>query len=368
MEKNICCACDLHDKSLVLKIGRGRAEAVTRRLPNSSAGREALKRLLDDLRRKEGFERVVFAYEASGQGYGLYDEMKEAGFESYVLAPSLLSRNRSAKQRKNKNDEKDAELILEHLRGHVLGGNRLASIWVPPPAIRDDRDLCRARQDTQQKCSRVKTQIRCLLKRNDVSKPAQAGQGWTMFYRAWLRGQTKPAGAALGPGARAALRSLLRQLEFYEAEVAELDRHIAGLAASDRHRPVVEALKKKHRVGTLTALAFVVQLGDMRRFANRRKVGNALGLTPSANESGNAGDRKGHITRQGSPWIRHLLCQGVWNRLRVVPEEREYYDRLVARNPKKKKVAVTACMRRLGVGLWHTALEVQQAMQAEAAG
>jgi hypothetical protein len=32
---------------------------------------------------------------------------------------------------------------------------------------------------------------------------------------------------------------------------------------------------------------------------------------------------------------------------------RQYYQRLVARNPKKKKIALVAVMRRLAVRLWH---------------
>jgi transposase len=118
-------------------------------------------------------------------------------------------------------------------------------------------------------------------------------------------------------------------------------------------------------VGVLTAMVFVTELGDLRRFANRRQVGSFLGLVPSSAESGQAADRKGHITHQGPSRVRKVLCQAVWSRLRSLESERQAYDRIVHRNPKHKKIAVVARMRALAVKLWHTGLAAQTAPQAE---
>ena len=40
-----------------------------------------------------GKKRVIFAYEASGQGFGLHDELRGAGIECYVLAPTKLAKS-----------------------------------------------------------------------------------------------------------------------------------------------------------------------------------------------------------------------------------------------------------------------------------
>ena len=126
-------------------------------------------------------------------------------------------------------------------------------------------------------------------------------------------------------------------------------------------RSAVEAL-----VGTLTgvavlsAMVFLTEIGDLRRFANRRKVGAFLGVVPSSNESGEgAKDRKGHITRQGPARVRKVLCQAAWTRVRLDPQESKVHARIVQKNPNKKKIATVACMRRLGVRMWHIALEAQ---------
>jgi transposase len=78
-----------------------------------------------------------------------------------------------------------------------------------------------------------------------------------------------------------------------------------------------------------------------------------LGLAPRSFESGDASDRKGHITRQGSSRVRKMLCQATWSRARRDPDEQQAYGRIVAKNPKHKKIAVVASMRRLAVRLWH---------------
>jgi transposase len=67
-----------------------------------------------------GGARVVVAYEASGNGFILCDELRAAGFECHVLAPTKIER--SVKQKRNKNDERDADRLLEILRGHYLAG------------------------------------------------------------------------------------------------------------------------------------------------------------------------------------------------------------------------------------------------------
>lgn len=104
-------------------------------------------------------------------------------------------------------------------------------------------------------------------------------------------------------------------------------------------------------------MVFLSEIGDVTRFKNRRQIGAYLGLVPSANETGMTDDRKGHITRQGSARLRKVLCQAAWNRIRSDECEKPFYDRIKAKNPKRKKKAVVAVMRRLGIRMWHAALD-----------
>jgi transposase len=298
---------------------------------------------------------VIFAYEASGQGFGLYDELTAAGFECHVLAPTKMARSTQHRQRKT--DEQDAEQILQLLRGHVLAGNPLPRVWIPDGQTRDDRELVRARLDAAEKGVVIKAQIQGLLKRNRLTRPEHLKCAWTKKASAWLRMVTRDP--AVGIGVRATLASLLRQWEFLQTEIKRLDEALERLARSPRYAQAMSELIQLQGVGVLTALVFLSEIGDLGRFANRRQISAYLGLVPRSYESGAANDRKGHITRQGPSRVRRVLCQAVWSRIRQEGVDHAAYTRLVQRNPKHKKIAVVAAMRRLGVRMWHKAQAVR---------
>ncbi len=352
MDKITLAGFDLHDKSVLLKIACGREAPVKRSFENNERGSRAMIAELRKRAARAGSSRIVCAYEASGLGYGLRDLLEENGITCHVLAPSKIQR--SPKHRRCKTDEKDAERILEILRGHYLAGNDLPDVWIPDKQTRDDREITRARLDAQEKCSQVKTQVRTLLKRNGVPRPANCGVGWTQAYRAWLRAVSGRDGE-LAAGARLHLASLLRQIECLEAEVAALEREVAKLSATPRYAAALTHLCLLQGVGIFSAMVFLTEMGDLSRFSNRRQIGAFLGLVPSSDETGENDDRKGHITHQGPPRLRYILCQMVWNRMRFDPHEKAVYERIVARNPKHKKIAVVAGMRRLAIQMWHVA-------------
>ncbi len=132
------------------------------------------------------------------------------------------------------------------------------------------------------------------------------------------------------------------------------------MSETDRYAAASEELVERIKgVGLLTAMVFLTELGDMSRFNNRKVVGSFLGLVPSSNESGETDDHKGHITREGPARVRRVLCQATWAGVANDKREAKVYDRIVEKNPKHKKIAVVASMRRLGVLMWHIAKEAQ---------
>ncbi len=350
MKEVILCGVDMHDNSLVCRVAVGRGSAQTLRFGNTQGGRKQMFHHLAGLSKRPGPARRVVAYEASTQGFCLYDDCRDAGIECYILAPTKM--RKSKKDRKKKNDEADAQLILETLRGHVLAGNELPCIWIPDDKTRMDRETVRARLDLGRKLTQVKTQVQTLLKAHRLRKPGNVDKTWTRPYREWLTRLAEEWPA---------LASLVRQVEYLERETALLDREVETLSQEKRYelpcRALVENIKG---VGRLTAMVYLTEMGDLSRFVNRRKVGAFLGLVPSSSESGEANDRKGHITREGSARIRRVLCQATWSHVRCGGVEKASYERIVRRNPKHKKIAVVAVMRQLGVRMWHIGLEAQK--------
>ena len=356
MGKCIMVGIDLHEARMLVMIGEGREGCEPRTVENTPEAREALWRELKKRAGRGKGARVVVAYEASGLGFGMCEEAQASLIECHVLAPTRIAR--SARHRRRKTDVSDARGLLEIVRGHVLGGNEWPEVWRPDPQTRDDRETVRARLDAAEKLTSVKAQVQSLLKRNGLRRPKGAGKGWTGTFEAWLRGLCAPP-SPLASGVRQALASLLRQKDFFDAERARLDEAVGALALTPRYLEPVRALHEAQGVGVLTAMVFLTELGDLNRFPNRKAVGAYLGLVPTSAESGPVADRKGHITHQG-PWrVRRVLCQCVWSRIRTDDAEKTVYDRLVAKNPKHKKIAVVALMRRLGVLLWHLGRDAQ---------
>jgi len=355
MSKCIMVGCDLHEKSMLLKVAEGLGRSETRVFQNDTAGRKAMVAYLRKRSAASG-AKIVFAYEASCQGFGLSDEVRDVGFECYVLAPTRIAR--SAKHRRSKTDEKDAEKILEIVRGHILAGNELPAVWVPDMKTREDREVVRARLDLSDKGITLKAQIKMLLKRNGLRKPSGMGKKWTKGYRAWLKSLT--GSERVSNGARVGLKTLLRQLEFMESEIEILQKEVENLSQTERYFEYVQAMCEEKGVGILTAMVFLTEMGDLNRFTNRRQVGAYLGLIPSSDESGESADRKGHITHQGPHRVRKALCQAVWSRVRTDEEERIVYQRIAKKNPKHKKIAVVASMRRLAIRLWHIGVRIKK--------
>ena len=357
MKKIVICRADVHDNSIMTRIAVNKEEPETRIFSYTTHGRNSMFKYLKFVARKHGAERIVMAYEASSLGFGLCDEGNDAGIECYVLAPTKMPQ--SEEQRKRKTDKRDAQKILEQVRGHVLAGNDLAKVWIPDLQTRDDREVVRMRLEVANKLTEARTQVRTLLKRNKVEKPKGVGNAWTDSECRWLRGISK-GGNELAEGTRIALASLLRQITALEAEIKELNKAVAALAATDRYRAAAEVLDEQLTgVAVLTAMVFLTEMGDLRRFKNRKKVGAYLGLVPTSNESGENTDRKGHITHQGPARLRKVLCQAAWVRIVHDKEEKKVHARIVEKNPKKKKIATVACMRRLGIRMWRMALETQ---------
>jgi len=354
MVRHIFVGIDLGDKNSVARIALDQEKSQRRAFINNRQGRA---RLLEQVKRQAeqaGGAKIVMAYEASSCGFVLRDEAEAMKIQCWVLAPTRMEK--SVDQRKHKNDDRDADDVLEKLRGHVLAGNRLPTVWVPDRQTRDDRELIRARLDLSEKQTQVKAQIQMLLKRQGLEKPSGLGAAWTVAYRRWLDGLKEWTG--LGWGRRQALSSLLSQLSFIEAEIRRMEKPMEQLADEPRHQAIVAELTQEPGVGRLTALVYRTEIGYAGRFRRGRQLGKFTGLTPNCRQQN---DRKGHISRQGPPRLRKILCQASWVHIRHDPQARRVYQELVCRNPKKKKIALVAIMRRLAVRLWHRMRQIELA-------
>jgi len=348
----IVCGIDAHDKELVCRTWRSDAIEETRRFHNTDTGRGSLWGYLRKLRTDISAARVVVGYEACGLGYTIYDEASDAGFTCHVLATIKMAK--SPIDGKRKTDEYDAGKLCEVLRAHELAGLTLPAVWVPDRQLRDDRELVRRRFDVKSDSTRIKNKIHGLLKRQSVKRPEGIKTLWTKEYMRWLQN------LELRSGTRAHLKSLIHEHASLNENVKTLDREVEELAATPRYQLQFEALTSIIGVGTLTAMVFLTEMGDLDRFSNRRKLKSYVGLAPTSHESGEIKDRKGHIARTGSSRLRAVLNQAAWVRINLDNGEQSWFKHYVESHAGGKRKGAVACMGRLVQVMWHRALEAQR--------
>jgi transposase len=91
-------------------------------------------------------------------------------------------------------------------------------------------------------------------------------------------------------------------LDALATPIGRLEREIVALAKPD---PRVQALMALHGVGRLTAMTLVAEIGDIGRFPTAQAV--CLGRADPLVRNSDRKVRHGHITKQGSPWVRGIL-------------------------------------------------------------
>ena len=107
----------------------------------------------------------------------------------------------------------------------------------------------------------------------------------------------------------------------------------------------------------MTALAFVLIMGPVTRFANSKKVVSYLGLNPSEDSSAGR-QRLGAISKQGNSMMRYLLVEAAQTASRLDPELQRDYQRLKFR--RGSGVAKVAMARKLAVRLYWKLREADQ--------
>ncbi len=307
---------DIHSKQITICVLDGNGKIVERRMVRSI---EELTQFLQRLP-----QRCDVCYEASC-GYGFYHDLLRPLVGRVLVAhPGHL---RLIFRSRKKNDRKDAERLAKLL---FLG--EVPTVHVPRAEVRAWRELITCRRYVVQKRTRAKNGVRALLRGLGIQAPRRPGL-WTKKGIAWLRSLELPNSSA-------ELRRdlLLDEVEHLSYQVLRLEKQLDERAEQS---VAVFQVMSIPGVGVRTAEAFVAFLDDPRRFQNSKRVGSYFGLVPTQDQSGDV-NRLGHITRQGSPVVRQLVTEAVWQAQRRSPTVRAYLERIQRGDPDRKKLAVVA--------------------------
>jgi transposase len=154
---------------------------------------------------------------------------------------------------------------------------------------------------------------------------------------------------------------LLDRITHYELQLDAID---VGLEQLREAHPQVGAILDIHGIGLYLALLIVAEIGDPERFRHAKQVGAYAGLTAKVNQSGSHA-YYGHITRQGSSWLRWALVQVAMKAVRRDPALANFYQRVRKRS--SAKIARVAVARKLAEICWKRLRRWQRQHSAAAA-
>jgi transposase len=271
---------------------------------------------------------LSICYEAScGYGY-LHDRLSRIAQHVAVGHPGQM---RLIFKSKRKHDRLDAGKIAK-----LLYLDAVPQVHVPGVNVRQWRRLIEFRQKLLQRRVMIKNQLRAILRSDAITAPRGL---WSNTGQSWFKQLPLDDAVALE-------RDLLcDELADQNQKIKRVEKELKKIA--DQH-PAVTLLRTIPGVGIRTAEAFVAYVDDVKRFARSLQLGTYFGLVPCQDASASV-NRLGHITREGPPTVRKLLCEAAWQAIRRSETIRSWFDRISAHHSDGRKIAIVAVARKLAV-------------------
>jgi len=284
---------DVHKDTIVIALAYpGREPALNwKTIPNDGV---RLRKMLKTLVRNGVVLKVC--YEAGPTGFGLCRQLREAGIDCVVVAPSLVPGKAGDRV---KTDRRDARRLA-----HFLRSGDLTEVYVPDEAVEAIRDLERARDDA--KCAErvARHQLSKFLLRHDRHWEHTS---WTVKHRDWIRGQKFAY-----PAQQRVLEDYLKTVEDLAERVDRLTAQVEELVQETTLAPLVKALQAFRGISVVSAVTIAAEAGDLRRFTTASQFMSYVGLVPSEDSTGKR-RRQGAITRCGNAHLRRILVEAAWH-------------------------------------------------------
>jgi transposase len=321
---------DVHRKRSQVAVVTGDGQVLVNK--NVVNGSEPFLRLIGDLP-----PGTPVAFEAA-YGWGwLAGLLGDYGFEAHLVHPLRCKAIASARL---KNDKVDAAILAQLLRADLL-----PEAWIAPADVRQLRALIRHRISLVRLGTQLRNRIHAVVADYGYDR---AGSYLSGPGRGWLAGLDLPVVS------REIVTDALTVIDGLAPLTGRIDSELHARAKAD---PRVKVLTTLPGVGEFTALVMLAEIGDITRFGSSRKLASWAGLTPTVRGSDRT-VRHGHISKQGSAWLRWALVQSAQTAKRS-PEFAAGYATIAAK--RGTKIATIAIARKLLGRAWHLLHDLEPA-------
>jgi len=292
------------------------------------------KKLVEFIKSKFVCNQIKLAYEAGFCGFYLVREFIAEGIDAIVINPADVPT--SDKDGRHKTDERDSLKIAMSLRANMLD-----AIYVPELEDEQNQALFRRRMDLVKKQTRIKNQIKLLLKKFGIKPKEQLDKKkkWTAAYLVWINEVAKQNTLLKNQ-----LDSMLRELDFIKKEKKIIEGQLAELSKSTRYKSKYDSLIKIPGIGTIIAMSIILELIDMDRFQRFSNLASYVGIIPTEHSSGEK-RHLGRMTKRSKAQFRTLLIEAVWITVSKDEAFKAYYKTLLLRM--KSQEAIIRCAKKL---------------------
>jgi transposase len=293
----------------------------------------------------------LFVLEASGNSFQVVRTLEGIGRKALVLESSHLGKLKEAHAN---NDKLSAVRI-----GKAYLAGTAKTVWVPDAKTQERRDWFHAHRKAVKRTTQMRNRLLSYLSDNGVRLccGSELTEDTLRPIRAWPTRQWQ------------VIEGMLMELRHAGEQRAHWQSLIAQEVLAD---PQLASLLRLCGVREIVAFALGAVIGDIRRFADPKKLVKYFGLNPAFDDSGE-NEWSGGISGHGRKDVRSLLIEAAQSILRSKAPLAQWGKKLLARKG-NRNVAVAAIARKLVVAVWYllmgrwTALEEMDTRMAQKVG
>ena len=278
------------------------------------------KNLLKKVNKEFPNYEIHVVYECGCFGFWAHRAFESFGWNSVVVNPSDIPRR--AKHKFQKTDTIDARNLSEQLKA-----GSLKSVSIPNIQREQFRGHFRRRNDLVKSSRMIKSRIKSMLLYYGIEIPEHMDNAnWTKEFKKWLADLKwkYETGESM-------MKSRLRELDFNHKETLQVSNEIRKYCRTN-HKRDYQLLQTVPGVGPLTAICFLVEVGEISRFKNFKQLASMVGLVPTIYQSADTIQMTG-LTPRCLRLMRSYIVEAAWQAVRIDPVMQEYYRKHTGKKP-----------------------------------
>jgi len=277
----------------------------------------------------------LFVLEASGNSFQVVRTLAAIERKALVLESCQLGKLKEA----HANNDKISAVRI----GKAYLAGTAKTVWVPDAKTQERRDWFHAHRKAVKRTTQMRNRLLSYLSDQGV----RLAKGTPLAKGAAAPAQLRSL-KAWSPRQWQVLEGMLMELRHADEQRDHWRRLIAQEVLAD---PQLLALVRLCGVREMVAFALGALIGDIKRFAEPRKLVKYIGLNPAFDHSGQ-GQWSGGIAGHGRKDLRGLLIESAQAILRSGHPLAKWGKKLLARKG-SVNLAAGAVARKLAVAIWY---------------